>query len=186
MRYTTVFLDRDGVINRDSPDYIKSRTQFHPLPGSIQAIVRLSRQGVRVIVITNQSAVNRGMIPLAELQAIHNELRAEVSDQGGRIDDILFCPHRPDEHCGCRKPLPGMILEACKRHGIDAKNSVMIGDSAKDIMAGRAAGCAAAVLVRTGNADSAIRTLSENGHRPDRILADLAAAADWILDRNHG
>ena len=186
MRYTTVFLDRDGVINRDSPDYIKSRTEFHPLPGSIEAIVRLSRQGVRVIVITNQSAVNRGMISLAELRAIHSELRVGVSDRGGRIDDILFCPHHPEEHCDCRKPKPGMILEACKRHGIDAAQCVMVGDSAKDILAGRAAGCAAAVLVRTGNAENALRTLAENDHRPDRILADLAATADWILERNHG
>ena len=182
----TIFLDRDGVINQDSPDYIKSRAEFHPLPGSIEAIARLSRASIRVIIITNQSAVNRKMITLAELQAIHRELRAAVSDHGGRIDDIFFCPHHPDEGCACRKPKPGLILAAHRRHGIDLSRSVMVGDSAKDILAGQAAGCARTVLVCTGDANRALDTLIGCGCRPDRIVADLAAAVDWILGQDHG
>lgn len=182
----TIFLDRDGVINQDAPDYIKRRAEFCPLPGSIEAIARLSRSGVRVIVITNQSAVNRGMIAVAELQAIHRELCAAVSDRGGGITDIFFCPHRPDEGCDCRKPRPGLILAASRRHGIDLSRSVMVGDSAKDILAGQAAGCGATVLVRTGDADTALQTLFEKGCHPDRVAADLAAAVDWILDPDRG
>ncbi|WP_419661222.1 histidinol-phosphate phosphatase family protein [Desulfosarcina variabilis str. Montpellier] len=182
----TIFIDRDGVINQDSPHYIKSREEFFPLPGSIEAITRLSQAGIRVIVITNQSAVNRGMMSLAELQAIHQNLRAAVSDQGGRITDIFFCPHRPDEHCACRKPKPGLILAACQRHGIDLSHAVMIGDSAKDILAGQAAGCGRTVLVQTGNGQSALQALDQAGQVPDHVAVDLAAAADWILDQRHG
>ena len=181
----TVFLDRDGVINQDSPNFIKSRTEFHPLPGSIEAIARLSRVGVRVIVITNQSGINRGIVPLGELQAIHREVCTAVSNRGGRISDILFCPHRPDEECDCRKPKPGLILAACRRHGIDLSRSVMIGDSARDILSGQAAGCGHTVLVRTGNGEDALLSLAEAGRRPDRVVADLAAAVDWILDEDH-
>jgi D-glycero-D-manno-heptose 1,7-bisphosphate phosphatase len=181
----TVFLDRDGVINADSPDYIKSRAEFHPLPGSLEAIARLTREGVRVIVITNQSAINRGMVPLAELQAIHQELCAAVSAQGGRITDIFFCPHHPDEGCACRKPKPGLILAACRRHGIDPSRTVMVGDSARDILAGQAAGCGRTVLVRTGDAQSALQSLAEQGRRPDHVTTDLAAAVGWILDQGH-
>jgi D-glycero-D-manno-heptose 1,7-bisphosphate phosphatase len=139
-----------------------------------------------VIIITNQSAVNRKMIAPAELQAIHHNLCTAVSDQGGRITDIFFCPHRPGEHCDCRKPKPGLILAACKRHGIDLSRSIMIGDSAKDILAGQAAGCGRTVLVQTGNGQSALRSLDQTGHGPDRVAVDLAAAADWILDPRHG
>ena len=182
----TVFLDRDGVINQDSPNYIKSRSEFFPLPGSIEAMVRLSQAGIRVIIITNQSAVNRGMISLDELQAIHHALCKAVSAQGGRITDIFFCPHRPDENCDCRKPKPGLILAACKRHGIDLSHSIMIGDSAKDILAGQAAGCYRTVLVQTGNGQSALQSLDQAGHPPDHVAVDLAAAAGWILDPRHG
>jgi D-glycero-D-manno-heptose 1,7-bisphosphate phosphatase len=185
MRYLTVFLDRDGVINADSPAYIKSRAEFHPLPGSLAAIARLTRAGIRVIVITNQSAINRGMVPLAELEAIHHDLRAAVSAQGGCISDIFFCPHRPDEGCDCRKPKPGLILAARERHGIDLSSSVMVGDRAKDILAGQTAGCGRTVLVRTGNTESALQSLAEEGCRPDHVAADLAAAVDWILDQGH-
>jgi D-glycero-D-manno-heptose 1,7-bisphosphate phosphatase len=181
----TIFLDRDGVVNQNSPDYIKCRAEFHPLPGSIEAIARLSQAGIRVIVITNQSAVNREMISLAELQAIHHELCATVSDKGGRISDIFFCPHRPDEGCACRKPKPGLILAAQQRHGIDLSRSIMVGDSAKDILAGQSAGCGNCILVRTGDADAALGALAEKDRRPDRVFADLAATAEWILDQGH-
>lgn len=182
----TIFIDRDGVINQDSPNYIKSRSEFFPLPGSIEAMVRLTQAGIRVIIITNQSAVNRGMIPLAELLAIHQELCAAVSAQGGRITDIFFCPHRPDENCDCRKPKPGLMLAAGKRHRIDLSRSIMIGDSAKDILAGQAAGCGRTVLVQTGNGKGALQSLDQTGRGPDHVAVDLSAAADWILDQHHG
>lgn len=179
---TTVFLDRDGVINRDSPDYIKSRAEFHPLPGSLAAIARLCERGIRAIVITNQSVINRKMVPPAELTAIHDLLRERLADHGGRLTDIFFCPHRPDENCACRKPRPGLILQARDKYAIDLSRSVMVGDSAKDILAGKAAGCARTVLVRTGNGQAALDDLTNSGQRPDHIAADLAAAVQWIID----
>ncbi len=184
---TTVFLDRDGVINVDSPNYIKSWDEFCFIAGSRDAIARLNRHGITVIVVTNQSMINRGMVPLAVLQTMHANLCRAVGDSGGLITDIFFCPHRPDESCVCRKPAPGMILEARERHGIDLTRAVMVGDSAKDILAGRAAGCGWTVLVRTGNGLQAADALAGEGIRPDHLADDLAAAVTWILgDREAG
>jgi D-glycero-D-manno-heptose 1,7-bisphosphate phosphatase len=182
MKYTTVFLDRDGVINADSPEYIKSRAEFDFIPGSLDAIVRLTHGGVCIIVITNQSVINRRMVSPAELEAIHARLRQAVADAGGRITDIFYCPHRPDEQCSCRKPKPGLILAARNRYDIDLARSVMVGDSAKDILAGKAAGCGLTVLVETGNGISALSSLAASGQSPDHVAADLDLAVRWILD----
>lgn len=181
--YKTVFLDRDGVINEDAPDYIKSRAEFRYIPGSLDAIARLTRNGCRVIVITNQSAINRGIVPPAELEAIHRELIDAVSAHGGRIADIFFCPHRPDENCACRKPEPGLFFAAHERYGLDLSRSIMVGDSVKDILAGKAAGCGLTVLVETGNGKSAIPSLVKAHRRPDHIAANLDAAVRWILNQ---
>jgi len=179
----TVFLDRDGVINADSSDYIKSWAEFHFIPGSLDAIVRLTRNGCSVIVITNQSAINRGMIPMPDLENIHRRMHQAVLDRGGRITDLFFCPHRPDERCDCRKPKPGLILTARERYGIDLVHAVMVGDSVKDILAGKAAGCGQTVLVETGNGTTAIQSLKETGRMPDHVAANLDRAAGWILDQ---
>lgn len=180
----TVFLDRDGVINMDSPDYIKSWAEFFFIPGSLDAIARLTRNGYAVIVITNQSAVNRRMITLTDLETIHRRLCQSACNSGGRITDIFFCPHRPDENCACRKPKPGMILAARKRYGIDLAGAVMVGDSGQDILAGQAAGCGRTVLVKTGHGISAVQSLEEIGRTPDHVAADLDRAVGWILDLN--
>ena len=180
----TIFLDRDGVINEDSENYITSRDALRFIPGSLDAIVRLTRAGCRVIVITNQSAVGRGMMPVSELDAIHARLRQAVDRRGGRITDIFYCPHRPDEGCRCRKPEPGLIFAACDRYAIDLTRAVMVGDSAKDILAGQAAGCGRTVLVLTGNGQSAGKSLAAEGRCPDHIAADLGRAVDWLLDRS--
>ena len=179
----TVFLDRDGVINHDSPDYIKSWAEFRFIPRSREAIARLTRSGISVIVITNQSAVNRGMISLETLEDMHDRLCRAVTDAGGRITDIFYCPHRPDEHCSCRKPKPGLILAARRRHGIDLSAAVMVGDSAKDIRVGQTAGCGQTILVRTGNGASARQELEATGDNPDHVADDLDRAVSWILDR---
>jgi D-glycero-D-manno-heptose 1,7-bisphosphate phosphatase len=184
MSYTTVFLDRDGVINHDSPDYIKNWAEFHFIPGSREAIAGLTESGITVIVITNQSAVNRGMISLHTLEKMHDRMCRAVADSGGKITDIFFCPHRPDENCDCRKPEPGLIFSARDRHGIDLSKTVMVGDSAKDIRAGKAAGCGLTVLVRTGNGESALAALAASHQPPDHVAADLTRAAAWIIDQN--
>ena len=176
-----VFLDRDGVINRDSPDYIKSWAEFEFLPGSIDAIRRLSASGFTIIVITNQSAINRGMVPVRELEHMHKRMRQAVAEGGGEIRDIFFCPHTPDEGCDCRKPLPGLIHSAQKAYHADLSDACMVGDNATDILCARNAGCARAVLVRTGNFLAAEKILAENKIRPDHVADDLSRAADWIM-----
>jgi D-glycero-D-manno-heptose 1,7-bisphosphate phosphatase len=176
-----IFLDRDGVINYDSPDYVKSWDEFRFLPGSLEALAALTAAGYTLILITNQAGVGRGLIPAPVLEDMHRRLRQAVAEQGGRIFDIFHCPHHPDAHCGCRKPEPGMILQAAARHRIDTAGAVMIGDNAKDIACGRRAGCGAAILVRTGNGLKAQEELTAQGIRPTAVADDLLDAANMIL-----
>lgn len=176
-----VFLDRDGVINRDSPDYIKSWSEFEFLPGSLNALKQLTQKGFSIIVITNQSAINRRMITLEGLDVIHSRMQSAVSANGGKIYDIFFCPHMPDDHCSCRKPEPGLIQQAQSRYGLDLKNAYMVGDSAKDIECAENAGCGHAVLVQTGNGAEAQTILTRKKILPDYVAADLDDAANWII-----
>jgi D-glycero-D-manno-heptose 1,7-bisphosphate phosphatase len=178
----TVFLDRDGVINRDSADYITSWAQFDFLPGSLEAIARLTRAGLTVIVITNQSAVGRGMMDIATLDAIHRNLRAAVAARGGRIAAILYCPHHPADRCNCRKPEPGLIHQAQRRFRLELGSAAMIGDHAKDIQCGINAGCGRTILVQSGLHDDRPQ-LQTLGLAPDYVAVDLAAAVDWLLAR---
>ena len=176
-----VFLDRDGVINRDSPDYIKNWSEFEFLPGSLRALKKLTQKGFSLIVITNQSAVNRGMISLKDLDFIHANMRSAIAAHGGNIHAIFFCPHTPDESCSCRKPKPELIHQAQRRYAIDLKSTYMVGDSAKDIACAQNAGCGHAVLVRTGNGTDAETILNEKKISPDYVAADLDDAANWII-----
>ncbi|MEJ2037914.1 MAG: D-glycero-beta-D-manno-heptose 1,7-bisphosphate 7-phosphatase [Desulfosarcinaceae bacterium] len=177
-----VFLDRDGVINQDSPFYVKNWDEFAFLPGSLEALNLLSRKGFELIVITNQSIINRGTVPLAVLEETHLRMRRAVARTGGLIRDIFFCPHRPDEACACRKPRPGLIERACRRYGIQPENSLMIGDSAKDILCGRRAGCGGTILVRTGNGPDAQQALAAQNILPDAVVDDLFHAAQLIVN----
>lgn len=183
MRRPVVFVDRDGVINRDSPDYIKRPEEFDFLPGSREALCRLTGRGFDVIVVTNQSALGRGLVTREVLDEIHRRMVGAVAAGGGRIRDIFICPHRPEDGCACRKPAPGLILEAQRRHRIDLSAAVMIGDSATDIECARAAGVPTSVLVRTGSGEEALQDLARRGLAPDVIAADLSRAAAWILAR---
>jgi D-glycero-D-manno-heptose 1,7-bisphosphate phosphatase len=178
-----VFLDRDGVINRDSPDYIKSWSEFEFLPGSVAAIQHLTLNGFAAIIITNQSVIRRKMISLKDLEYIHRMMRSSFKAGGGEIKDIFFCPHTPDDACDCRKPKPGLIHKAKQRYGIDLAGTAMIGDSAKDIECARNAGCGHAVLVKTGNGAEAEKILAKKRIFPDHIANDLYDAVMWITDR---
>lgn len=180
MTQYTVFLDRDGVINHDSDAYIKHPDEFHFISKSPDAIALLNAKGFQVILITNQSAVARGMISVQTLDAILKKMTRGVEQAGGRIKDIFFCPHGPNQGCDCRKPKPGMILQAVACHGIDLKKAFMIGDSAKDIECGKNAGCAITILVKTGNGKKALAALTEKGIVPDFLAGDLYEAALWI------
>lgn len=176
-----VFLDRDGVINRDSPDYIKSWSEFEFLPGSLEAIELLTSNGFANIIITNQSVINRKMVSEKVLNYIHTMMKAAVKSRGGKIKDIFFCPHMPEDRCGCRKPKSELIFKAKQKYRIDIATSVMVGDSAKDIECARNAGCGYAVLVKTGNGDEAQKILKEKSIYPDLIARDLLEAVGWIL-----
>lgn len=180
-----IFLDRDGVINYDSPDYIKSWAEYRFLPGSLEALAKLTAAGRTLILITNQSMIGRGMVPLAILEDMHRRMRQTVRAAGGRIYDIFCCPHRPDERCDCRKPLPGMILQAAARHQIDLAAAIMIGDSAKDIQCGRNAGCGATILVRTGNGLNTEKKMGGREIRPTAVAEDLLDAANMILTKSY-
>ncbi len=175
------FLDRDGVINRDSPDYVKSWSEFEFLPGSIEAIRNLTVNGFATILITNQSAVNRRLISDTELQTIHTHMKAALRRRDGHIQDIFFCPHRPDERCACRKPKAGLIHQAQSKYRIDLPQSFMVGDNAKDIECARNAGCGGAILVQSGLGPDAAEILAARDIRPDFIARDLAEAVNWIL-----
>ena len=177
-----VFLDRDGVINRDSSNYIKSRAEFEFLPKSVSAIKHLTLNGFTVIIITNQSAINRKMISRQDLETIHTLMTSDVESGGGKIKDIFFCPHTPDDGCDCRKPEPGLIFQAQMRYGIELSKAVMVGDSAKDIECARNAGCGHAVLVRTGNGIQAEKILAEKKIFPDHVAEDLYEAALWLVN----
>ncbi len=176
-----VFIDRDGVINKDRRDYIKSWSEFCPIPGSIEALRLLRLHDYSIIVITNQSAINRKMIDRAELQEIHDNMVTMVKAQGGDIEAIYSCPHRPEENCACRKPKPGLIYRAQADYGLELSEICMIGDSLKDIECARRAGCGEAVLVRTGHGIEAERLCEEKGIVPNYVADDLMAAAKWLL-----
>lgn len=145
-----VILDRDGVINQDSPDYILGDEQFFPIPGSLPAIAQLNQQGIIVVVATNQSAIGRGMLSETTLEAIHSKLQNQLTVYGGWLDSIYHCPHRPDEQCYCRKPQPGLIRQALQDWQIEPEHTLLVGDSWRDIQPALQYGCDTA-LVKTGN-----------------------------------
>jgi D-glycero-D-manno-heptose 1,7-bisphosphate phosphatase len=171
-----VLLDRDGVVNHDSDAFIRSPEQWRALPGSLEAIARLTRAGFRVAVCSNQSGIARGLLDEAELEAIHRKMCAEVEAAGGRIDGIFYCPHGPDAGCDCRKPAPGLLRQAAAALGFDLRGVPFIGDAARDLAAARAAG-ARPILVRTGKGE---RTVAD-GLAPEEVYADLAAAAAALI-----
>jgi len=185
MTVSLVILDRDGVINHDSDDYIKSPDEWQPLPGSLEAIARLCRADYTVVVATNQAGVGRGLFSLEMLTRIHRKMASSIRDKGGRLDSVFFCPHSPADQCGCRKPKPGMLLEISDRLNIGLSGVPVVGDSLRDLEAAAAAG-AMPVMVKTGRGRLTQEKLSKGelshtlGQTP--VYADLAAFTDAVLD----
>ena len=181
-----LILDRDGVINQDSDDFIRSTRDWLPIPGSIGAIAALSRGGFTIAIATNQSGLGRGYFTPEALEEIHAELCRSVEEEGGHIDGIFFCPHRPDQGCNCRKPATGLLRAIEKALGEPVRGAHFIGDSLKDLQAGEAAGCRP-VLVKTGNGEATLRKLRAGDSPLERpgaiaVFEDLAAAARAILE----
>lgn len=151
----TVVLDRDGVINQNSPDYIKSPDEWHAIPGSLEAIVELNKHGIQVFIATNQSGIARGFYDHVGLDAIHHKMLTQLAEKGGQIERIFYCPHGPDEQCQCRKPKPGLLKQIEEAYPVEWSTTPFVGDSFKDIAAGQAMG-ARPVLVKTGNGEETL------------------------------
>ena len=176
-----VFLDRDGTINRDSANYVRSRSEFEFIPGSIEAIRKLTVNGFTSIVITNQSALARQYVSPEELDAMHTLMNRTVASTGGTIADVFFCPHMPGDGCKCRKPAPGLILQARQKYNIDLADSIMVGDSIKDIECGRNAGCGRTVLVKSGIHPDVEAQLKKQHMAADCVAENLLEAVEWII-----
>jgi len=171
-------LDRDGVINFDSDQYVKSPAEWRPIPGSIEAIARMSQSGFRIAVATNQSGIGRGLFDMATLNAINDKMMEMVFRQGGRIDALFFCPHTAAEECNCRKPRTGMLEEIAARFHTDLKGVPSIGDSLKDLQAAETVG-AQPILVLTGKG----AMTRHDGGLPKKtiVFEDLAEAARHLM-----
>lgn len=175
-----VILDRDGVINFDSAQFIKSPAEWKPIPGSLEAIARLNQNGYKVVVATNQSGVGRGLFDMETLNSIHTKMHKALFTVGGRVDAIFYCPHAADSACDCRKPKPGMFKRIAETLNADLKGVPAIGDSLRDLQAAVAAGCKP-ILVHTGKGE---KTKAE-GNLPEgtQEFGDLAAAVTALLGK---
>jgi D-glycero-D-manno-heptose 1,7-bisphosphate phosphatase len=176
-----IILDRDGVINEDSEHFVKTLEEWIPIPGSLEAMARLSQAGHRLVIATNQSGLARGLLTLDDLNAMHQRLRESLAGLGGQLEGIFFCPHGPADDCQCRKPRPGLLLQIRDRLQVDIGSALVIGDSLRDLEAAWALG-ASAMLVLTGKgAQTLERHADRLGETP--VYPNLAAAADAILAR---
>jgi D-glycero-D-manno-heptose 1,7-bisphosphate phosphatase len=176
-----VILDRDGVINRDSREFVKSVDEWLPLPGSIEAIARLSKAGFTVAIASNQSGLARGLFDRRALRSMHRKLRRLVAADGGRVDRIEVCPHGPDDGCRCRKPAPGLYERLGRHYGVSLEGAPAIGDSLRDLQAAAAAG-ATPILVRTGNGRRTEASLPPAFRRVP-VFDDLEAASAALTAR---
>lgn len=173
-----IILDRDGVINDDADDYIKSPAEWRPIPGSLEAIARLNQHGYRVAVATNQAGLARGLFDMHALNAIHQKMHLAAQTVGAHIDAIFFCPHAPEDFCDCRKPRPGMLRSIGQRFDIPLTGVPFVGDSLRDLQAGFEVGCTP-YLVRTGKG---MLTIDKGGLPPGTLVLDnLSAVADHLL-----
>jgi D-glycero-D-manno-heptose 1,7-bisphosphate phosphatase len=184
-----IILDRDGVINIERADYVKSADECVPIAGSIEAIARLHRAGFTVVVATNQSGLARGKFDLDDLEAMHEKLTQLVEEQGAELGAIFYCPHHPDDKCKCRKPMPGMVDAIEAEFNISAEGFYFVGDSLRDLQAAITKGCKP-ILVKTGNGEKTLAQLADVSLQTDapqisieqiQVFNDLAAAADFIL-----
>ena len=176
-----IILDRDGVINHDSDEYIKSPQEWLPIDGSLEAIARLNHADYRVAVATNQSGIARKLFSMDDLVDMHNKMHQLVTEVGGHIDAVFFCPHAPRDRCDCRKPKPGMLIDVAKRFKTHLSDVHVIGDSIRDLQAASTAG-ALPILVKTGKGEKMVDGLAEFGLSDTPIFADLSAAVDHLLE----
>lgn len=179
-----VILDRDGTINEDSAEYIKSEAEWKPLPGALEAIAKLNHAGWHVVVASNQSGLGRGLFDVAALNVMHAKMHKLLAAAGGRVEAVFYCPHAPDQACRCRKPLPGLFEQIGERYGVSLKGVPTVGDSARDLVAGAVVGCEPH-LVLTGKGE-ALRgqPLPDSFPAGTRVHENLLAFADYLVARD--
>lgn len=178
-----VILDRDGTINQDSDEFVKSAAEWHPLPGALEAIARLNHAGWHVVVASNQSGLGRGLFEVSDLNDIHAKMHSMLGAVGGRIDVVFYCPHTPDEGCRCRKPEIGLFEQIADRYGLSMKNVPAVGDSARDLIAGVAVGCEPHLVLTGKGAAYKGRSLPEAFPAQTQVHEDLSAFVDFLLNR---
>ncbi len=174
-------LDRDGTINHDSDDFVKTADEWLPLPGALEAIARLNHAGWHVVVATNQSGLGRGLFDVAAFNAMHAKMHKLAAAVGARIDAVFYCPHTPDDACGCRKPRSGLFEQIGERYGIDLKGVPTAGDSLRDLQAGAGAGCAPHLVLTGKGAQFKGRALPETFPAGTVVHDDLSAFANYVL-----
>jgi D-glycero-D-manno-heptose 1,7-bisphosphate phosphatase len=180
-----IILDRDGTINEDRDDFVKSADEWVPLPGALEAIARLNQAGWQTVIATNQSGLGRGLFDMAALNAMHTKMNQALARVGGRIGSVFFCPHAPEDQCSCRKPLPGLYEQIGERYGVDLRKVPVVGDSSRDLEAAVAAGCPPH-LVRTGKGLALTAAQLEQLHQQIpglQVHADLAAFAEHFIQQ---
>ena len=180
-----VFIDRDGVICSNREDHVKSWEEFVFLPGALEALADLARSDLSIVVITNQAIINRHMVPIDVVEDIHARMVRAIEAAGGRVDRVMFCPHRPEEQCDCRKPQPGLLLTAARELNLDLPRSYLVGDAETDMRAGKAAGCRR-YLVLTGRGRRQLIRCWLRGERGFVVVPNLRAAVRAILRRENG
>ena len=177
-----VFLDRDGVINHNRRDYVRRWDQFEFLPGALEALRDLARKDLPVLVVSNQSAVGRGLMSSWDLEEINTRMLELVTAAGGRIDGAYYCPHAPEAGCACRKPAPGLLLEAMQRFGVDPGRSCLVGDGVADMLVAREVGIPS-ILVLTGRGQETLVDPRLRDCPITYIAVDLRESVDWLLHR---
>ena len=178
-----VILDRDGTINQDSEEYVKSADEWKPLPGALEAIARMNQAGWHVVVASNQSGLGRGMYEVSDLNAMHAKMHQLLAAVGGRIDTVFYCPHTPMDQCNCRKPASGLFEQIADRYGMDLRNVPTVGDTARDLVAGVALGCEPHLVLTGKGAAFKGRSLPDSFPPKTRVHQDLSAFADFLLSR---
>ena len=180
-----VFIDRDGVINVNRSNYVKSWDEFTFEAGVFEALKCLAQTNLAIVIVSNQSAIGRGLVEKDTVEEIHKRMVEVISQNGGRIDAVYYCPHRPEEGCTCRKPRPGLLRQAALELDLDLSRSYFIGDAISDVEAALAAGCMP-LFVQTGLGSEQYERLVEKGLDHIRLFPDLMGAVDFILELNPG
>ena len=179
--FCAVFLDRDGVLIENRLDYVRDWSQVTMLPKVIDALSVFHREGFKIIVVTNQSAVGQGLMTFQTAQEINNHLVNTIKENGGWVDGVYMCPHTPQDLCNCRKPQPGLLLQAAQEFSLDLRSSWMVGDAWSDLLAGQSAGLQGTIMVRTGRGSIQLLNTQPDGIKPFLISDDLSDALHTII-----